>query len=320
MVCFVHDRRFLSQFHAIVNKLRKTNQFTTNTLRQLPNRCCSCREKQQTLVDTELQPLLTTLDFDALQRICIILDLKQCLKTNVSSLPSPSINYAFLPFRTLYPSNKRIMMAERFINEYQDQLPCEEETPNVDVQFVTSSTPQQLLNAVIQYQCDLVTKSSSSSEAKQAVNSLWVILSAEDQAQIDMIEMILQKRWARFLENIEEFPKRTVRREDASHQLVTMNAWCKLRKSGNGRQEPLSKQQTKLETNLKVSRPLVPISQKIRPTTRYLDDYDEYLIEDALMSSQARLQFLSHRFENSSKPKQPRTHRRQHLLALVLVS
>ena len=337
MVCFVHDRRRLSQFHGIVNQLRRTKQFTTDILRQVPNRCCSCPGKRQTMVDTEMQPLLTTLDFDALQHLCIILDLKQCLKTYGSSSSSHISNYTILPFPTLFPSKKQMMVANQFINEYNDQPSREQLRHDVDVEFVTSNASQELLNDVIQRQYDLVTKSLNYSEAKQIVNSLWVVFSAKHQLHIDLMKVILQQRWVRFLENIEQFSTCSVDREEVSHPLVTINTWCKLKRARTGLHKVLSKRQTKYRRNPAVFRPVVPISRKIRPFTGYVDDDDEhviedesmsssdndddeYLIEDVLRSSPARLQFLSNRFDNSSKPKQPRTHRRQHLLALVLAA
>lgn len=327
MVCFVHDRRWLSQFHAIVNKLRRKKQFTNDTLRQLPRRCCSCPEKRKDMVGAEAEPRLTSLDLDTLQHMCIVLDLKRSLATSISSSPSPMFNYTILSFPTLYPSKKQMVLAKQFIDEHNSQLPYEQQKHQVDVQFVTSNTSQNLLNEVIQCQYALVTKCSTYSKAKQVVNSLWVILSAMDSKHIDSMQAILQKRWAQFLETNKYHSECNADNEKAPHQVVTINTWCQRKKAENERQKALSKQQRKLTRKIAMHRPRTPTFRKAVPSTSLIDFEDEYdldeddtLIQDVKMSNQARLQFLFNRFDNSSKRRQPRTHRRQHLLALVLAT
>ena len=327
MVCFVHDRHWLSQFYAAVNKLRRTKQFTNDTLRQLPRRCCSCPEKQKDVVGTEAEPRLTSLDLDTLQHICIVLDLKRFLETSTSSSPSPIFKYTILSFPTLYSSKKQMMLAKQFIDEYNNQPPYVQQTHQIDVQFVTSNTSHNLLNGVIQCQYDLVTTCSIYSKAKQVVNSLWATISAVHSKHIDYMEAILQKRWAQFLKTNNYHSQYNADNEKAPHQLVTINTWCQLKKSENERQKALSKQRTKLTRKIAMHRPRTPTIRKAVPSTSLMDfdgesdlDENEALIQDAVMSNQARLQFLFNRFDNSSKRRPPRTHRRQHLLALVLAA
>ena len=97
MVCFVHDRQFLSQFHAAVNKLRLMKLFTTTTLQQLPKQCCLCPEKQ-----TGAEPLLTSLDIDALKLICLRLDLQRRISINVSTSLSSSKAVDYIIFTDSY--------------------------------------------------------------------------------------------------------------------------------------------------------------------------------------------------------------------------
>ena len=40
--CIVHDRKYLSKFHGTINQLRRTDEFNSVILQQLPKRCCSC--------------------------------------------------------------------------------------------------------------------------------------------------------------------------------------------------------------------------------------------------------------------------------------
>lgn len=44
-ICVVHDRKYLSKFHGIINQLRQSNEFNGSILQQLPKRCCSCGER-----------------------------------------------------------------------------------------------------------------------------------------------------------------------------------------------------------------------------------------------------------------------------------
>jgi hypothetical protein len=306
MVCFVHDRQFLSKFHAAVNKLRQTNQFTTATLRQLPKQCCSCPEKRADMVSTGAEPLLTSLDFDALRLICLRLDLKQCINVNVSSSSSKMLDYTILPFPTSYQSRKQSIVANQFIMRHDNQLVSLQEMYHVRLDFITSNISEELLNDVIQCQFDLVTKCSNYLEAKQIINGLWVIISIEDQAHIDIVKHELQKQWGKFLTAINMYSRYTIYngRENLP-QLLTISTCLNLQRSKTRHQTVLKEQEVK---------------HSVKRILQRRDNTDEDLIENMLVSDQTRLRFLSNRFENSSKSRQPRTHRRQHILALALIA
>ena len=49
------------------------------------------------------------------------------------------------------------------------------------------------------------------------------------------------------------------------------------------------------------------------------EEPSDYLVEDLLMNDQ-KFTFLHNRFQNCNKTRPPRTHRRQHLLALAMVA
>jgi hypothetical protein len=69
----------------------------------------------------------------------------------------------------------------------------------------------------------------------------------------------------------------------------------------------------------------------VKPTWRHIvseiedriedqrEEPSDYLVEDLLMKDQ-KLTFLHNRFQNCNKTRPPRTHRRQHLLALAMVA
>jgi hypothetical protein len=139
-VCYVHDREFLSKFHAAINKLRQRNQFTTATLRQLPKQCYSCPEKR-----TEAESLVTSLDFDALRLICLRLDLKQCISADVSSASTKIPDYTILPFPASYQSRKQAILANQFIIQHDNQIASLQKMYNIRLDFVTSNISEELL-------------------------------------------------------------------------------------------------------------------------------------------------------------------------------
>jgi len=44
MACLVHDSRYRALFHAVVNKLRNENRIPTSMLRNMPSKCCTCKD------------------------------------------------------------------------------------------------------------------------------------------------------------------------------------------------------------------------------------------------------------------------------------
>jgi hypothetical protein len=45
MSCLVHDKRFRSSFHNIINELRIENCMPVSVLRTMPNKCCTCKDE-----------------------------------------------------------------------------------------------------------------------------------------------------------------------------------------------------------------------------------------------------------------------------------
>jgi hypothetical protein len=88
-------------------------------------------------------------------------------------------------------------------------------------------------------------------------------------------------------------------------QLLTLSTCLNLQRSKARHQTVLNEQEAQ---------------HSVKRILQRRDNADEDLIENMLVSDQTRLRFLSNRFENSSKSRQPRTHRRQHILALALIA
>jgi hypothetical protein len=329
MVCFVHDRQFLSKFHAIINKIRQAHEFTVGTLRQLPKRCCSCPEKRNDMVSTGIQSPLTSLDIDVMRLICLQLDLKQYITTNDNVLPPSSKNhdYTNLSFPTSFKSKKQTIIANQFIFQQDNQLQLLQQMHHVRLEFVRSTSSEELLKDVAQWQYTLVAKSSNYLEATQAINGLWVIISAEVQSHIDIVKHVLQKQWKRFINNINIDSTYTVcngRRIFLPQ--VKIGKCFSLQRSEIKHQKMLNKQEAKrqVKQEKKEAKRQIRVLQVGKAS---LDDSEddredavEDLVENALVSTQLRLQFLTNRFQNCNKSKQPRTHRRQHIMALAMVA
>ena len=172
----------------------------------------------------------------------------------------------------------------------------------VRLDFNTSDMSDKLLNVVFQCQYDLASKCSSYQEAKHAFNGVWVIISTEDETHIDTVKHELQQQWEKFLTNTRKnFPYEDYDEQENISQLLTIRTCSNLKRS-----------QTALDRS-EAHHPIHRISQQRSHT-------DHNLVDRVLLSDQTRLRFLSNRFENSSRGKQPRTHRRQHILALGLVA
>jgi hypothetical protein len=205
MVCFVHDRQFLSKFHAAINQLRQTNEFTVFTLRQLPKRCCSCPEKRNNMTSTAAQPQLTSENIDAIRLFCVQFELQQYAGTNALSEPSKILHYTVLPFPVLVNAKEQENITDQFIFQQQSELYTLEKMHHVCLEFVTSATPKELLKEVVDIQRNLVAKCSDSVEAIEAINGLWVIISGEDQSRVDLVKHVLQQQWTRFITSIDMY-------------------------------------------------------------------------------------------------------------------
>jgi hypothetical protein len=333
MVCFVHDRQFLSKFHAAINQMRQTNEFCVLTLRQLPKRCCSCPKKTNDVTSTAVQPLLTSIDIDALRLICLQTDLKQYVATDALSQPSKILHYAVLPFPTLVNPKQQEKISNQFIVEQENPLHLLQEMHHSHLEFMTSATSEQLLKEVVQIKSDLVAKCSNYSEAVHAIYGLWVIISADNQSHIDLVKHSLQKQWKRFImnsyidypttacnwwENL--LPKAATKKSKAATKKCLYLQRVKIK-----HQKMLEMQAAKRQV---VAAMRMVMRQRWQPVFSHEhehndDDDDEetgdYLVEDLVMTN-PQLTFLHNRFQNCNRTRPPRTHRRQHLMALAMVA
>jgi len=319
MVCFVHDRHFLHKFHAAVNQLRQSNEFSVITLRQLPKRCCSCPEKRNEGSSVAEEPLLKSMDIDALRLVCLQFELKQYVTTHVLSSPSKIVNYTILSSPDLFEAKEQARILNQFLTQQSDQLHNSQQIHHVQLEFVTPTASEELLNEIAQIKYNLVAKCSSYSEAIQAIYGLWVIITAEDQSHVDIVKHVLQKQWMRFITNIDTYYTPTVYKwQQDFPRKVTNNKSLKIQRSMIKRQELLAKKETRRQMMQEKRRRQV-MQKETEEEDENTED-DECLIEEMLVLIQPQLTFLCNRFENSSKTRRPRTHRRQHIMALAMVA
>jgi hypothetical protein len=339
MVCFVHDRQFLSKFHAAVNKLRQTNEFTTLTLQQLPKQCCSCPEKRNNMASAGTQPLLSSLNIDALQLVCLQLELKRCITTNVLPSSSEIHDYTILSFPTSLPLKEQAIITKQFIIQQKNEISFIEKMHHVCLEFVTSTASEELLNEVFQWTYDLVVKSSNYLEATQAINGLWVIISTKDQSRIDIVKHALQNQWKRFITNINAYSLYAVHNDQQNLSLgIKNNRYLNLQRSKNKRQQISKKQEKRrqvMQAKQQARQKMIRAKQRVQQQMMRIlyareepweesedinDDVADDFVENVLVSNQPQLQFLFNRYQNSNKCRRPRTHRRQHILALAMVA
>lgn len=300
MVCIVHDRQFLSKFHATINELRRTNEFTVLTLRQLPKQSCSCLKPQNSL---------TSIDIDHLRLLCLRSDLKQYIALHGSSTRSSTIeHYKVLSFPLPLNLQQQEKLLNDFVIQQKDQLDLLQKIHHVHLQFISSTTSNDLLKEILQFKYDLALNSKNYQETIEAICGAWVIISVDDQSHLDLVNHSLEKQWRRFITNI-HIPYTN-----------TMYSWKQgflpeiERKKRSKRVKILGKKKTKI---------LITFAHQIRTSSESIEmeerDVNNDLAEDLLMADQ-KFRFLQNRFENRHQTRSPRTHRRQHLLAIAMAA
>ncbi|CAF3350006.1 unnamed protein product [Rotaria socialis] len=315
MVCFVHDHHFRSKFHAAINQLRKTNEFSILTLRQLPKQCCSCPEKRNNVISAAAtESVLTSMDINELRLICLQLDLKQYVITNVLSSSSKILHYTVLSFPTVLNKKIATTISNQFILQQDKEHLALEKLHHVALQFITSNTSKELLDEVVQIKYNLVAKCSNFFEALQAIHGLWVIISTEDLSRVDIIKHVLQQQWHRFIQNTYIHPT-----YDFYNWRVDLPRKTNKNKCSNLKQSR-TLHQTKLNKRFKKSSITLRQQEIVQTIEDENDLVDDYLLDEILMTNNQRLKFLWNRYENSCKSKRSRTHRQQHLLAIAMVA
>lgn len=311
MVCLVHDRRYLSQFHATVNKLRDTKQFSILTLQQLPKKCCSCPEKYKNSTSSKVVPLIESIDIDALKMICLKVDIERCLQHKIESTTSKLQNYAILSFKNLSDSINQISLAVEYISQRIDRVSCE---------FITSGTSIELLHTTIQHQYDLVKQCSNYTEVQQIVNGLWMIIKDENQMEIDALKTAVENDWNEFVERANTRVKYTeycVRKND--YPLLTINECLFAHQSKIAQEKRLKKQN--LRAIKQLQRPQATFSNAYHEQfyqSQLLFEGDSDNEEDDSVELNTRSHYLVGIHKNSKKNNRTRIHRRQNILAFQL--
>ncbi|CAF0780758.1 unnamed protein product [Rotaria sordida] len=321
MVCFVHDHHFLSKFHAAINQLRKTNEFTILTLRQLPKRCCSCPEKRNNMVSKTIESSLKSMDINELRLICLRLDLKQYIATHILSSPSKICNYTILSFPTFSNSKMQDIISNNFTVQHDNQLRTLQKMHHVSLEFVTSNTSQELFNEIAQIKFDIIAKCSNYLEAIQAINGLWVIISTKDQSRVDIVEHMLQQQWIRFIGNISIYTTQMLYHwQQHQPSKVINNKHLNLVQSKINKQKKSNKQAAKLCTLFQTSNVIEETADTSDELENEIHFTSECSSDEMLMMTNPRFNFLFNRYDNSNKFRRPRTHRRQHMLAIAMAA
>jgi hypothetical protein len=325
MACFVHDRQFLSKFHATVNQLRRTKEFTVNTLRQLPSRCCSCPAQSTAKKSTAAEPVLTSVNIDALKVICLWLELQQSAATNAGPSQSKTLYYTVLPFPTLLEPKEQAIISTQFLMENDKRLCLLQQIHHVHFQFVTSASSEELTNAIIQLKCNLIAQCSGYLEAIQAINGLWIIMSTEDESHIDIVKYILQQYWRRFIVPIDT--NHTDATYDWRQNLplkVTDNTCSRKRRSMIRYRNMLNRQEAIKQAiqrkKIVTRQPSLTRRQAWYSSDDEIEECDSLLLEDLPTVPQSTCWFRYNRYQECSKNRLSRSHRRQQILAFAILA
>ena len=52
MSCLVHDKRFRSSFHSIINELRNEKRMPLSIIQTMPRKCCSCNDETKDIIES----------------------------------------------------------------------------------------------------------------------------------------------------------------------------------------------------------------------------------------------------------------------------
>ncbi|CAF2103482.1 unnamed protein product [Rotaria magnacalcarata] len=313
MACLVHDRQFLAEFHAAINQIRLTKEFTVSTLQKLSKRCCSCPNRRNNIPSLTIGLPLTSLDINQLRFICLQLDLEQNAANYVRSLPSKIVHYTVLSSLTLLDSKMEAMLLNQFFVQQSSQLDAIQRMHHVSLEFVTSTTSKDLLNEIAHIKCDLVAKCSNYFQAIQAINGIWIIISIEDQSRVDIVKHVLQQQWLRFMHD----KHTSITWQEKVPSKIDNNKFWNKNRSANRHQKPHTKCASQL------CKPVQTMSISEEDRNELEDSRDtkiEYSNGEILLVNNPRFKFLINPYEFSSKRRQSRMHRRQHILTSALIT
>ena len=96
MACLVHEKRFRSTFHAIINVLRREARTPSTVLRTMPSQCCTCHAKESSAVDP--------IAFDEADQLVQLENLTK--RVNDEKQSNPELVSSLNRFRTLIRENR----------------------------------------------------------------------------------------------------------------------------------------------------------------------------------------------------------------------
>ncbi|CAF1221196.1 unnamed protein product [Rotaria sordida] len=178
--CIVHNRKYLSKFHGIINKLHRTNEFSFSVLRRLPKRCCTCHSQTGEY----------SLTLDDLRKLC------QDIKSTEEQLPSTSTSlkcsdYVILEFSSMLSPIQRMYQVGRFVGRGGVHLRLLERTLNVRINIINNKSSKNLQQMIDK----IKTKNKESHK-----DGLWILINMKKdnhnhENNLDKIKQLLQDEW-----------------------------------------------------------------------------------------------------------------------------
>ncbi|CAF4517206.1 unnamed protein product, partial [Rotaria sp. Silwood2] len=177
--CIVHDRKYLSKFHGIINQIRRTNEFSSSVLQRLPKRCCTCHNQTG-------EYLLT---FEDLRKLCQDIKSKEEELSLTSDCPK-CVNYVILEFSSMLSPIQRIYQTGRFVGRGGSHLRLLERTLNVCINIINNKSSKTFRRIID----EIKTKNKECYK-----DGLWILIEMKnnnnDENTLDNVKQSLQDEW-----------------------------------------------------------------------------------------------------------------------------
>ncbi|CAF1573688.1 unnamed protein product [Adineta ricciae] len=157
--CIVHSRKYLSNFHANVNELHRTKEFSYPILQKLPKLCCSCENKKGLLnlilISNRIRIYLGEHIFTIahLRKLCQQIQmLKNNLSTSQLQCDDSTIYYVILTHTEKLTFSQCLYKIGRFVGHNGESLQRFESSRNITIYIVNERSNKKLRELADRFQ------------------------------------------------------------------------------------------------------------------------------------------------------------------------
>ncbi|CAF0881632.1 unnamed protein product [Adineta ricciae] len=149
--CIVHSRKYLSNFHANVNELHRTKEFSYPILQKLPKLCCSCENKKGLLslilISNRIRIYLGEHIFTVahLRKLCQRIQVFEGnLSTSKLHCDNSTIYYVILTHSEKLTVSQCLYKIGRFVGHNGESLQRFESSRNITINIVNKQSNKKL--------------------------------------------------------------------------------------------------------------------------------------------------------------------------------